>query len=191
MLCFWFKRVAPSFNYQIFPCIEHSSPPMILPPPGSASWGCVCDIQTVEHQAWPGGCGGGLQDQPGPPGSLLPGPVPHSLAHGLPVSRCTHFTASGSDWLSSCGSEWYDIFSLCGCFRRGKELMPQRDDGSICYSDTHYRDTWAAMESLVDKGLVKAIGLSNFNARQMDDIISTARHAPVVNQVPSGSYGPE
>lgn len=64
--------------------------------------------------------------------------------------------------------------------------MPRREDGSICYSDTHYRDTWAAMESLVDKGLVKAIGLSNFNARQTDDIISIARHKPVVNQVQCG-----
>lgn len=61
--------------------------------------------------------------------------------------------------------------------------MPRREDGSIRYSDTHYRDTWAAMEKLVDNGLVKAIGLSNFNARQTDDIISMARHAPVVNQV--------
>lgn len=61
--------------------------------------------------------------------------------------------------------------------------MPRREDGSICYSDTHYRDTWAAMETLVDKGLVRAIGLSNFNARQTDDIISLAKHKPVVNQV--------
>lgn len=62
--------------------------------------------------------------------------------------------------------------------------MPRREDGSVRYADTHYRETWAAMESLVDTGLVKAIGLSNFNARQTDDIISVARHKPVVNQVP-------
>ncbi|KAF3850894.1 hypothetical protein F7725_012666 [Dissostichus mawsoni] len=86
---------------------------------------------------------------------LLPGPVPHALAHGLPAGEGAD--ASEGRW-------------------------------KYFYSDTHYRDTWAAMESLVDEGLVKAIGLSNFNARQMDDIISTARHAPVVNQVPSGSY---
>lgn len=64
--------------------------------------------------------------------------------------------------------------------------MPRREDGSVCYSDTHYRETWAAMESLVDKGLVRAIGLSNFNARQTDDIISIARHKPAVNQVLCG-----
>ncbi|CAN9513282.1 unnamed protein product [Ophioblennius macclurei] len=73
-------------------------------------------------------------------------------------------------------------------FERGKELMPRQADGSIRYSDTHYRDTWRAMESLVDKGLVKAIGLSNFNARQIDDIISIARHKPVVNQVECHPY---
>lgn len=61
--------------------------------------------------------------------------------------------------------------------------MPRREDGSIYYTDTHYRDTWAAMESLVDKGLVRAIGLSNFNARQTADIIRVAKHKPVVNQV--------
>lgn len=76
---------------------------------------------------------------------------------------------------------------VCVCvvcaLRRGKELMPRREDGSICYSDAHYRDTWAAMEGLVDKGLVRAIGLSNFNARQTADIISIAKHKPVVNQV--------
>lgn len=61
--------------------------------------------------------------------------------------------------------------------------MPRRDDGTICYSDMHYRDTWKAMEDLVEKGLVKAIGLSNFNARQMDEIMRVAKHKPVVNQV--------
>lgn len=61
--------------------------------------------------------------------------------------------------------------------------MPRQEDGSIYYTDTHYRDTWAAMESLVDKGLVRAIGLSNFNARQTADIIRVAKHKPVVNQV--------
>lgn len=73
-------------------------------------------------------------------------------------------------------------------FERGDELMPRRPDGTIRYDDTHYRDTWAAMEKLVDQGLVKAIGLSNFNARQIDDILSVAKHKPVVNQVECHPY---
>ncbi|CDQ66389.1 aldo-keto reductase family 1 member A1-A [Oncorhynchus tshawytscha] len=73
-------------------------------------------------------------------------------------------------------------------FQRGTELMPKRADGSVCYDDIHYQETWVAMESLVDKGLVRAIGLSNFNARQTDDIISIAKHKPVVNQVECHPY---
>ncbi|XP_016149883.1 alcohol dehydrogenase [NADP(+)] A isoform X2 [Sinocyclocheilus grahami] len=74
-------------------------------------------------------------------------------------------------------------------FERGDELMPRRPDGTVRYdNNTHYRDTWAAMEKLVDQGLVKAIGLSNFNARQIDDILSIAKHKPVVNQVECHPY---
>ncbi|XP_056312961.1 aldo-keto reductase family 1 member A1-A [Danio aesculapii] len=73
-------------------------------------------------------------------------------------------------------------------FGRGDELMPRHPDGTIQYDDTHYRDTWAAMEKLVDQGLAKAIGLSNFNAKQIDDILSIAKHKPVVNQVECHPY---
>ncbi|KAK9522691.1 hypothetical protein VZT92_019139 [Zoarces viviparus] len=92
--------------------------------------------------------------------------------------------------LAHLGLSYLDLYLMHWpmAFQRGKELMPRREDGSICYSDTHYRDTWAALESLVDKGLVKAIGLSNFNARQTDDIINMARHKPVVNQVECHPY---
>ncbi|KAI3372902.1 hypothetical protein L3Q82_023346, partial [Scortum barcoo] len=92
--------------------------------------------------------------------------------------------------LAHLGLSYLDLYLMHWpmAFQRGAELMPRRGDGSICYADTHYRDTWAAMESLMDKGLVKAIGLSNFNARQTDDIISMARYMPVVNQVECHPY---
>ncbi|KAM9857979.1 aldo-keto reductase family 1 member A1-A [Aulostomus maculatus] len=92
--------------------------------------------------------------------------------------------------LTHLGLSYLDLYLMHWpmAFQRGTELMPRREDGSVCYSHTHYRDTWAAMEKLVDKGLVKAIGLSNFNARQTDDIISMARHKPVVNQVERHPY---
>ncbi|MGH0135739.1 UNVERIFIED_CONTAM: hypothetical protein FKN15_050783 [Acipenser sinensis] len=44
------------------------------------------------------------------------------------------------------------------------------------------------MEKLVEKGLVRAIGLSNFNSRQIDDIITIATIKPAVLQVECHPY---
>ena len=55
--------------------------------------------------------------------------------------------------------------------------------GSGQLSDTDYLDTWKAMEKLVDLGLVRGIGLSNFNADQTERILQNCRIRPVVNQV--------
>lgn len=45
------------------------------------------------------------------------------------------------------------------------------------------RETWEAMEQAVDAGDVKALGLSNFNPHHVDDVLSYARHLPVLNQI--------
>lgn len=39
------------------------------------------------------------------------------------------------------------------------------------------------MENLVDRGLVKSIGVSNFSPEKIQDILSNARIPPAVNQV--------
>lgn len=44
-------------------------------------------------------------------------------------------------------------------------------------------DTWKALEELVKKGLVKSIGLSNFNKRQIERVLGVATIKPVNNQV--------
>lgn len=44
-------------------------------------------------------------------------------------------------------------------------------------------ETWKAMEKLVQNGLVKSIGVSNFNKKQIEDILSVATIKPVTNQV--------
>eukprot|EP00238_Polyblepharides_amylifera_P014178 CAMPEP_0196582542 /NCGR_PEP_ID=MMETSP1081-20130531/39434_1 /TAXON_ID=36882 /ORGANISM="Pyramimonas amylifera, Strain CCMP720" /LENGTH=278 /DNA_ID=CAMNT_0041903143 /DNA_START=217 /DNA_END=1050 /DNA_ORIENTATION=- len=44
-------------------------------------------------------------------------------------------------------------------------------------------ETWAAMEGLVSAGLVKAIGVSNFSAKKIQDMLTYAKVIPAMNQV--------
>jgi diketogulonate reductase-like aldo/keto reductase len=44
-------------------------------------------------------------------------------------------------------------------------------------------DTWRAMEGLVDAGLARSIGVSNFTIPLLDDLLSQATIPPAVNQV--------
>jgi alcohol dehydrogenase (NADP+) len=46
-------------------------------------------------------------------------------------------------------------------------------------------DTWKAMEALVDKGLTKHIGVSNFNIPKLERLMETATIVPEMNQVES------
>ena len=46
-----------------------------------------------------------------------------------------------------------------------------------------FQDTWAAMEKLVEKGLVKNIGMSNFNSKQLADLMEECKILPSVLQV--------
>jgi len=49
-------------------------------------------------------------------------------------------------------------------------------------------DTWRAMERLVENGLVKSIGVSNFNQQQIQEILRTARIPPAILQIESHPY---
>jgi len=44
-------------------------------------------------------------------------------------------------------------------------------------------DTWRALEALVDEGLIRSIGVSNFNITQVVRIVNGARIQPVTNQI--------
>ncbi|KAL3138766.1 hypothetical protein ABBQ32_005611 [Trebouxia sp. C0010 RCD-2024] len=44
-------------------------------------------------------------------------------------------------------------------------------------------ETWAAMEGLVDRGLVRSIGVSNFSPEKIAALLKSARIKPAVNQV--------
>ncbi|XP_031843075.1 aldo-keto reductase family 1 member B1-like [Nomia melanderi] len=68
------------------------------------------------------------------------------------------------------------------------DIFPQDADGNILTEDTDYLDTWHAMEHLVKKGLVKNIGVSNFNSEQIERLIKNSETKPVTNQVECHPY---
>ncbi|HEY4527410.1 MAG TPA: aldo/keto reductase [Candidatus Paceibacterota bacterium] len=63
------------------------------------------------------------------------------------------------------------------------------DEGGVLITEpVSIRETWEAMEALVDAGFVKAIGVSNFTATMLIDLLSYARIKPAVNQIELHPY---
>ncbi|TDL28132.1 Aldo/keto reductase [Rickenella mellea] len=62
------------------------------------------------------------------------------------------------------------------------------DDGNVHLQNTPMHETWQAMETLVDSGLVKNIGLSNCQGALILDVFRHARIEPQVLQVELHPY---
>jgi len=62
------------------------------------------------------------------------------------------------------------------------------DDGKVHLENSPIHETWKAMEDLVDEGLVKNIGISNFSGSLLLDVLRYARLPPQVLQVELHPY---
>jgi len=68
------------------------------------------------------------------------------------------------------------------------EEIDESDNGKRIDPTVSLHETWQAMEGLVDKGLVKYIGVSNFPVMTLHELLSKARIPPAVNQCEGHPY---
>jgi alcohol dehydrogenase (NADP+) len=77
-------------------------------------------------------------------------------------------------------------------FQPGEEQDPRDQNGNVLYDrEVTLLDTWKAMESLVDHGKCRAIGLSDITLEGLLPIYEAARIKPAVVQVEAHPYLPE
>jgi diketogulonate reductase-like aldo/keto reductase len=77
-------------------------------------------------------------------------------------------------------------------FQPGDDQDPRHPHGAIVYDDgVTLEETWGAMESLVDEGLSRAIGLSDIDVEGTRQIVDAARIKPAVVEVESHPYHPQ
>ncbi|XP_034483130.1 aldo-keto reductase family 1 member B1 isoform X3 [Drosophila innubila] len=89
--------------------------------------------------------------------------------------------------LSNFGLDYIDLYLMhmpVGYKYVNEEtLLPKDENGTLLLSDVDYLDTYKAMEKLVKSGLVRSLGVSNFNSEQLLRVLENCEIKPVTNQV--------
>jgi alcohol dehydrogenase (NADP+) len=96
--------------------------------------------------------------------------------------------------LNRLGLDYLDLYLIHTpfAFQAGDEQDPRDRNGDVLYDHgVTLFDTWRAMESLVDHGKCRAIGLSDITLQGLLPIYESARIKPAVVQVEAHPYLPE
>jgi alcohol dehydrogenase (NADP+) len=96
--------------------------------------------------------------------------------------------------LERLGLDYVDLYLIHTpfAFQPGEEQDPRDEGGQVIYDHgVTLLDTWQAMESLVDRGRCRAIGLSDATANALLPLCGSARIKPAVLQVEAHPYLPE
>jgi alcohol dehydrogenase (NADP+) len=92
------------------------------------------------------------------------------------------------------GLDYLDLYLIHTpfAFRPGDDQDPRDGSGNVIYDDgVTLLDTWKAMESLVDRGQCRAIGLSDLGLNALLPLYESARIKPAAVQVEAHPYLPE
>jgi len=92
------------------------------------------------------------------------------------------------------GLKYLDLYLIHTpfAFQPGDNQDPRDQYGNVLYDrDVTLLDTWKALETLVDHGKCRAIGLSDITLDMLKPIYESARIKPAVVQVESHPYLPE
>ncbi|XP_033757770.1 aldo-keto reductase family 1 member B1-like [Pecten maximus] len=83
--------------------------------------------------------------------------------------------------LASLGMDYVDLYLIHWPFpmRENAGLLPVAPDGKADVIDIDYTETWTAMQDLVDQGLCRSIGVSNFNSKQIQKIMDLGLKYPI------------
>jgi alcohol dehydrogenase (NADP+) len=96
--------------------------------------------------------------------------------------------------LERLGLNYLDLYLIHTpfAFQPGDEQDPRDQNDNVLYDgEVTLLDTWKAMESLVDHGKCRAIGLSDISLNELKPIYESARIKPGVVQVEAHPYLPE
>jgi len=92
--------------------------------------------------------------------------------------------------LKDLGLNYVDLYLIHWpiSFVSGKERFPRDEKGNLKYAKVDIMETWSALEQLVEKGLVKSIGVSNFNSKQIARILKEGKIPPACLQIECHPY---
>ncbi|ONK69135.1 uncharacterized protein A4U43_C05F19710 [Asparagus officinalis] len=81
--------------------------------------------------------------------------------------------------LSDLQLDYVDLYLIHSPFRlkKGYDTKPEN------FIQPDVPSTWKALENLYDSGKARAIGVSNFSTKKLEDLLAVARVTPAVNQV--------
>ncbi|KAF0805931.1 aldehyde reductase [Alcanivorax xiamenensis] len=91
--------------------------------------------------------------------------------------------------LSDLGLDYLDLYLIhWPVAHKPGVIFPHSGEDLLSLEERPIAATWATLEALVDDGLTRHIGVSNFSIRKLQALLETARIKPAMNQIELHPY---